>query len=103
MGLLGPPMMTSSSSDGDVNGEEAHQRSTKSRSGSPTPCNSPRHSRNNSNNSGGGGGGGGVVVVGVNNNNSNNNNSNNNNNNNAPEDIIDSASSTLRAPLHLDR
>ncbi len=77
MGLIGPPLMTSSSSECDGNVEDSHQRSSKSRSGSPTPCNSPRHSRDHSSNSGG--------------------------NNVVKEDILDSASSTLRGPLHLDR
>lgn len=77
MGLIGPPLMTSSSSECDGNVEDSHQRSSKSRSGSPTPCNSPRHSRDHSSNSGG--------------------------NNVIKEDILDSASSTLRGPLHLDR
>lgn len=83
IGLMGPPLMTSSCSEGDGNGDRSRERSPKSRSGSPTPCNSPRPSRNNSMNSGGGGGGGAGGG--------------------AKDDILESASSTLRSPLHLDR
>ncbi len=78
MGLMGhPPSMTSSSSECDGNGDESHQRSPKSRSGSPTPCNSPRHSRDHSNNSGNG--------------------------SNPKADILDQGTATLRSPLQFDR
>ena len=77
MGLMGPPSMTSSSSECDGNGDGSHQRSPKSRSGSPTPCNSPRHSRDHSNNSGNG--------------------------SNPKADILDQGTASLRSPLQFDR
>jgi hypothetical protein len=76
MNLMGPPSMTSSSSECDGNGEGSHQRS-KSRSGSPTPCNSPRHSRDHSNNSGNG--------------------------SSSKADILDPGAATLRNTLQFDR
>jgi len=70
MSIIGPSLLTSSSSECDDNGDGSLQRSSKSpRSGSPTPCNSPRHSRDHSNNSSG---------------------------NNPKDDILDAASAALR-------
>ena len=78
MSIIGPSMLTSSSSECDENGDGSLQRSSKSpRSGSPTPCNSPRHSRDHSTNSTG--------------------------NNNPKDDIPDTASATLRNSLHNER
>ncbi|KAK4007605.1 disks large homolog 5 isoform X2 [Daphnia magna] len=76
MSLMGPPSVTSSSSECDGNGGGSHQRS-KSRSGSPTPCNSPRHSRDHSNNSGNG--------------------------SSSKADVIDPVSASLRNTLQFDR
>lgn len=77
IGLMGPPSITSSSSECDGNVEESHKLSPNSRSGSPTPCNSPRHSRNHSNNSGNG--------------------------NNPKTDILDQVSVSLRGPMQYER
>lgn len=77
MSLMGPLSVTSSSSECDGNREESHQRSSNSRSGSPTPCNSPRHSRDHSNNSGSG--------------------------SNPKADTLDPGSTTLRSPMQYDR
>ena len=76
MSLMGPPSMTSSSSECDGNGDGSHQRS-KSRSGSPTPCNSPRQSRDHSNTSGNG--------------------------NNSKVDVLDPGTTTLRNAMQFDR